>query len=152
MCYVCDLGSVYGWEKVSCVVLVGGGVVHYRCGSHQKKVQESPLFVSARLDRASSLHQPWKHTTINIKAGDLFLKQVTYQGDDSLHACGFGAHSFRHAHASALLAMGVSADKAAAHQQTSAGSLTSTYNLPVRQEWELPMACIEASLFKFLKT
>ena len=100
--------------------------------SHQNKVQESPLFVSARLDRASSLHQPWKHTTINIKAGDLFLKQVTYQGDDSLHACGFGAHSFRHAHPSALLAMGVSADKAAAHQQTSAGSLTGTYNLPVR--------------------
>jgi len=111
----------------------------------RNKVQEPALFVSARVSSSSGMHEQWKHTTINIKAGNLFLKQVTFQGNLSLFACGFGAHSFRHAHASALISMGVSAEKVAAHQQTSVSSMMSTYNLPVRQEWDLPAACIAAA-------
>lgn len=103
---------------------------------------ETPLFIWANADKTSGSHKPWKVGTLKNKVKSIFLDNVQYTSTETLSQAGFTAHSFRHANASALRALGVSRETAAQHQQTSVASMEQTYVRPLRGDWSIPLPCV----------
>ncbi len=114
----------------------------------------SPLLSQATPDKHTRLYHELAAATIKQKVRDYFLEPLVMMnaGGKSLWEQGFRPHSLRHANASALIALKVSAKDAAAHQQTSEQSLEKTYTVQVLSEWEIPTDLVmkETSLVKKL--
>ena len=104
---------------------------------------QTPLFCKAIPDDISGSHEPLSISTIKQKFKHLLLDSLCMKKGTSLSDQGYGPHSARHANASALLALGVSAKEAAEHQQTSEQSLTSTYAVQVITDWDLRPAEVQ---------
>jgi len=103
-------------------------------------VWQSPMLTQATPDKDSGRYCALASSTIKQKVSDTFLKLVvmpTAKGK-SLWQQDFRPHSLRHANASALRMMGVTAKEAAEHQQTSELSLQNTYTVQVLTDWEIP--------------
>ena len=101
---------------------------------------ETPLFVSGK-PKSSGISYAIKENTIATKAKKEFLDNFLYPEEPASKV--FGAHSFRHAHASALFDSGVSLKNIALHQQTSSESVEKTYVMQVRRDWIIPQKCVD---------
>ncbi len=102
-----------------------------------------PLLTQA-VPNVTGMHDPLAPSSIKQKVRDKFLDQlVLNQNRKSLHEEGYGPHSLRHANASALIALRVSAKEAAKHQQTSVQSLENTYVTQMISEWEIPHEIVD---------
>ena len=101
---------------------------------------QTPLFLSGKPNSAGELYAI-KENTIANKAKGEFLANFLVENDTPLSKF-YGAHSFRHANASALFDSGVAPNVIAAHQQTSAESAVETYIMQVRRDWKIPKHCV----------
>jgi len=105
----------------------------------------APLLSQAVPDKHTGLYHALAGNTIKQKVQRLFLDKNVNPSDHgkSLWDQGFRPHSLRHANASALRSLGVSAKDAATHQQTSEQSLENTYTTQVISDWDFPKEVLE---------
>ena len=106
-------------------------------------VDDAPLFtqVRSKKDKENGLPvHPLQDNTISIKAGKYMLSNISDEGDTLLVK--YGAHSFRHAVASMLNFMNVSAEEIAGHLQI-APETVKKYTRTVLRDWEIPRKCVQ---------
>ena len=104
------------------------------------RIEAKPLFIY----KTRSGYAQLKADSVASKFRKLFLENVTTQrgGNDIKLSMLYTAHTSRNAVASALNDMEVPANNIAAHMNTTADNLRSTYITTVLRDWELPRACI----------